>query len=413
MKIILISAYACNPQGSLQLHPGEDLTGWMFIKQISRYHRTIIITHSYNKSGILEGLKKEKIPNASFRYLDLPLWLRILYKIEFAQRIYYYIWQFKAWRLAKWIHKDVHFDLAQHLTFGNDWIPSFIGAFLPVPFIWGPVGGGQRTPKELKPEYTIYGRFAENIRSLVQWFGRHDYVRNRCLKRASAILVCNKETLDKVPEKYSQKASLFPVNGIAVEDLGSKPKTRKNSDKFRIISAGRLHRLKGFSLAIRAFAMFEKKYPDSELTIFGEGPEGSRLLYLIRSLKLESKVFLLPWQPRKIVLEKMRSSHIFLFLSFRDGGGAVVVEAMASSLPVVCLNSGGPSYHIDKEWGIKINPNPKNKVILDTVEALEKIYQNELLRVSMGESARNRAEEYYLWDRMGERLMQIYEQVSP
>ena len=97
----------------------------------------------------------------------------MVYKIEFGQRIYYYLWQIKAWRVARRLHKEMGFDIAHHVTFGNDWIASYIGAFLPVPFICGPVGG-QRTPRQLWSEYTAYGRFAEAARNIAQWFGRRD-----------------------------------------------------------------------------------------------------------------------------------------------------------------------------------------------------------------------------------------------
>ena len=49
---VLVSAYACNPTGSIQLHPGEDLTGWKLVQQLSRFHDVYMITHSYNRDGV-------------------------------------------------------------------------------------------------------------------------------------------------------------------------------------------------------------------------------------------------------------------------------------------------------------------------------------------------------------------------
>ena len=171
---ILVSAYACNPTSSLQLHPGEDITGWRQVGQIRRFHKVWVITHSYNRDGVEKARSAGEYPDVVFHFLDLGAFLGLLYKAEIGQRIYYYLWQIKAWRVARRLHR-IGFDLAHHVTFGNDWIGSFIGAFLPVPYIHGPVGGGQRTPRPLLAEYTRYGRFAEGVRETAQWVGRSDY----------------------------------------------------------------------------------------------------------------------------------------------------------------------------------------------------------------------------------------------
>ncbi|MGB8951129.1 MAG: glycosyltransferase [Candidatus Aminicenantales bacterium] len=405
---VLVSAYACNPMSSLQLHPGEDITGWRIVEQISRFHDVSVITHSYNRDGVDQALQKRPLSGVRFYFLDLPAWMRILYKIEFAQRIYYYLWQIKAWRFARVLHRQVRFDLAHHVTFGNDWIPSFIGALLPVPFIHGPVGGGQKTPKLLRKEYTLYGRFAETVRNVVQWFGRKDYFRRRCLRRARAILVCNRETRAKIPAKYSGKIFGFPVNGISTDEIRLNFSRPPSGELFRVLTAGRMHRLKGFALAIRAFALFVRTHPESEFVIIGKGPEESRLRRLIRELELAHQVRMIPWLPREKLLHAMFASHVMVFPSFRDGGGAVVVEAMAVGKPVVCLDSGGPGFHVQPEWGIKIRPGKPDVVAEEISIALERLSGNKELRESLGRAARKRVEEFYLWEKLGERLQEIY-----
>jgi glycosyltransferase involved in cell wall biosynthesis len=308
------------------------------------------------------------------------------------------------------LHKEVGFDIAHHVTFGNDWIPSFIGAFLPVPFIWGPVGGGQDTPRELRREYSLYGRLAEQTRRTAQWFGRRDLVRRRSLARAKAVLVCNRETKAKMPKKYEHKVLFFPVNGISEEDLMIPGDVSGNGSEFRVLTAGRLHPLKGFALAVRSFERFSKTCPDSTLVILGEGPEEDRLRRLVQRLGIESQVRFLSWLPREDVLREMSSCSVFLFPSFRDGGGAVVVEAMACGRPVVVLNSGGPGLHIEEPWGFCIEPKRPEDVEREISKALELLYVNPGLRTQMGDAARKRAKEYYLWDRLGERLRNIYEE---
>ena len=172
-----------------------------------------------------------------------------------------------------------------------------------------------------------------------------------------------------------------------------------------------MHRLKGFELAVKAFHLFAGNNSDAEMIIIGRGPEKKRIENLILELNLEDRVFVLDWMERKDLFKQMRRSDVFLFASFRDGGGAVVVEAMASGLPVICLNTAGPGFHIKDKFGIKIQPNSTDYVIAEMAKALDRLSNNEQLRAEMGEAARKRAREYYEWTKLGSRMIEIYSKI--
>lgn len=409
---VLVSAYACNPLSSSKLHPGEDITGWRLMMQLSRFFDLHVISDTYNKEGVESFLAREKLDGVKFHFIALPPGFQWLYRIAFGKRIYYYLWQISAWRLAVKLHRQFNFAAAHHLTFGNYWIPSFIGAFLPVPFIWGPLGGGQRVPTSFLREYTLGRRLGENCRQIAQWFGRNVLVPSRkCLKKAKVILVCNEETRLKIPKKYLGKVYFFPVNGIAEDELAPRSSPGGGGGEFLILSAGRLDALKGFSIAIRAFSLFAKSSTDAILEIVGDGPEEDKLKELARLLRIDHRVRFTPWLKREDLILKMRSCQIFLFPSFRDGGGAVVVEAMASAKPIIGLNIGGPGFHIQPEWGIKIEPYDPEYVTKEIAVALKILYNDTDLRTKMGEAANRRAKEYYLWPKLGDRLRDIYQAV--
>lgn len=406
---VLISAYAFNPSSSEHLHPGEDLFGWKMVEQISRNHQVWVITESYNQDSVLEALEQEGSRNISIIFVQLPLNLRkIFYKVGFAQRIYYYLWQFLAWLKARKLHRKLHFDLAHHLTFGNYWIPSFIGAFLPLPFLWGPVGGGQQIPKPLMREFSLGGKISEYFRTGAQWISCRQFIWKRCLRRACLILVCNRETKQKIPLKYRARVRYFPVNGIDSQFIKQKPLEKKNGQNFVIMMAGRLHRLKGFSLGLRAFSHFAKMNPSTKLIIVGKGPEKTRLVKLANALGVISKVEFFPWLSREELLERMKEIDVFLFPSFRDGGGAVVIEAMACGKPVICLDAGGPGFHIEKDWGIKITPGHPQIIIQEISEALRKLSTDNFYRRKLGEAARQRVAEIYTWEKLGIKMEDLY-----
>jgi glycosyltransferase involved in cell wall biosynthesis len=219
--------------------------------------------------------------------------------------------------------------------------------------------------------------------------------------------------MGSIPSKWAHKALLFPVNGISSNDLALTTPTDNDHPGFQVISAGTLIRVKGFGLAIKCFKRFVDKYPDADLTIVGSGPEEPRLRELVRRSNLQSKVQFLPAIPRDELLRKLRSQDVFLFPSLRDGGAAVVIEAMAAGKPVVCLDTGGPDMHVTEQCGVKIPAVSPQQAVRDLADALERLYLDQGLRLKQGRAARQRAQEVYHWDRLGERLMEIYRRALP
>jgi len=323
------------------------------------------------------------------------------------------------------LHRQVKFDVFHHVTYANDWMASFLGALLPVPYLRGPGGGAHRTPPAFLAEYNFMARFWEKVRSVGQWVLRHDPFYMRGQRRARALLLCNREAQEAVPARLKSKVQLFPVNGISSEDLqvlsGSNGdgkaaapevlRARSRDSVYRVFSAGKLLSLKGYAFAIRAFARFAERHLDVQFTIVGDGPERARLEELVREKGLDGKVRLEKWMPRKDVLGLMGHADAFLFPSLRDGGGAVVVEAMAAGIPVICMDLAGPGLHITEECGIKIPARSPDEAIDLMAQALEKLYVDNDLRLKMGRAGRARAEEVYSWDHLGDRLARIYQEV--
>jgi len=104
---------------------------------------------------------------------DLPRPLRFSKHWPGGVYIYYYIWQFLAYLQARQLHRQIGFGLVHHVTFCMYWLPSFM-AMLDVPFVWGPVGGGESAPKTFRRTFTVRGRIYETLRDLAQVLGTID-----------------------------------------------------------------------------------------------------------------------------------------------------------------------------------------------------------------------------------------------
>ena len=134
--------------------------GWNWVRQIARFHEVWVITRANNRVAIEKSLAKEPLPNVHWVYFDLPRWARFWKKGERGLYLYYHLWQLGAYFVGKKLHREARIDLIHHATFVNHWMPSFL-ALLPVPFVWGPVGGGESAPRAFRRCFSLRGKVYE------------------------------------------------------------------------------------------------------------------------------------------------------------------------------------------------------------------------------------------------------------
>ncbi len=403
---VLITAYACEP------HKGsEPGVGWNWAKQIARFAEVHVITRANDRKVIEEELLKSPVSNLYFHYYDVPKWLSFWKKKTRGLYLYYLLWQFGAYRLAKKIHTKEKFDIVHNLTFGNIWLPTFM-PFLGISFIWGPVGGGEQVPKEFRHNYSVIARFQELLRDVVLSVLRFNPLFLLTSKKSTLIIARTKVTFKKIPFSHQKKTLTMIETGIkalAPFSIISSNYGEKNS--IHIISVGRLIHLKGFDLAIKAFARAFRSKNGAKLIIIGDGPDRKRLQKIASKEGVAEKVIFMGYLNHNDTLQYMAESSIFLFPSLKEGGAWVLFEALMLGLPIVCLDIAGAGEVVPNECGIKIKPITYKQTINDLAEALLKLANDPELRKRMGEAGRKRIEEHYTWDKKGEVIKKIYEKV--
>lgn len=112
-----------------------------------------------------------------------------------------------------------------------------------------------------------------------------------------------------------------------------------SSRRRRVLAVGRLVPEKNQAALLRAFALVEDDYPDTDLWIAGDGPLRGELESLRDELGLAGRAFLMG--ERHDVPELMRSADLLVLSSRVEGFGLVVAEAMASGALVVATDVGG------------------------------------------------------------------------
>ena len=401
---VLLSAYACAPgRGS------EPEVGWNWMQQWARTNDVWVITRANNRARIEEGLRAHPAPRATFIYLDLPKQLRFWKNLPGGLQVYYYFWQFFAYRKARKLHRDVGFNLVHHVTFCTYWLPSFM-ALIGVPFIWGPVGGGESTPKSFRPALGLRGRLYEFFRDLAQSIGEMDPSVRITARRASLALATTEETAERLVRMGAKQVHVLPQIGISREQLEHiAPAQQRWEGRLRLLSAGNLLHLKGFHLALRAIAQVRDTVPLPEYTIFGKGPEREALVQLAKELGVSDRVRFLDPIPREQLMREMAGFDAMIHPSLHDSGAFVCLEAMTAGCVVICLDLGGPALQVTNETGIKVPAVSPDQAVNDLAAAIERLAGDAELRKRMACAARKRVENNFLWDKKLDCLREIYE----
>lgn len=405
---VLVSAYACEPNGG-----SEATIGWKFVNEIAVNNKVWVITRESNK-GSIERIEQTYIhPNIRWLYFDYPPMIRFWKRGARGLRLYYYLWQIGIYFKLRKINKEINFDIVHHVTFVNYWLPSFL-SFLPVPFIWGPVGGGESVPYQLYKNFSLKHKIFELLRNFGQAIHAFNPILRFNAKRTTLAIAANNETADKMRKIGYKK--LVILSQVAIDDeqleiLGSHE--FKNSDSFRFYSVGRLIPLKGLSFAIRAFYDLSKKIDNNsvEYLIIGDGEQKGQLSEMIRNLNLTHQVKLLGFKKQPEVFEIMKTCDVLVFPSLHDSGGLVVTEALAAGKPVICLDTGGPGFQVTRETGIKIPVKSQEQITHDLEMAMRTLYENRNLRYKMGNAGRESVRNKFTWIKKAEIIQKHYDQI--
>jgi len=147
-----------------------------------------------------------------------------------------------------------------------------------------------------------------------------------------------------------------------------------SSDK-TLISIGRLSKQKNFSFLINAFHNLQKKKPNLNLVIIGDGENKKKLEDQIQRLNLNEKVFLLGF--KKNIFDYLKNSKMFILPSLWEDPGFVLVEAGYMNLTILssdCPN--GPKELLsNKKNGFLFKTNSFEDFI-ENFEIIENLNKN-------------------------------------
>ncbi len=174
-------------------------------------------------------------------------------------------------------------------------------------------------------------------------------------------------------------------------------------DKISILYVGRIAAEKNLPLLINSLKVLNKKYKEKiELIITGDGPE----LKKVKEDAPENVIFT-GFKKGPELSKIYASADIFAFPSVTETYGNVVIEAMASELPVLAVMAGGVKENLINNYnGLAC----QNNDVEEFSSKLEKLIINDNLRKSLGHNARQYALEQS-WDHVFAKLHNSYQKV--
>ena len=417
---ILLSAYACIPnKGS------EYGLGWNWATNLAKSGNNVwVLTREANRAFIESELGK--LPYSDrlhFIYFDLPKYMQWNFWSKFWKSKlglivywhiwhypYHFLWQYGAYRYVKNTYSKDSFDVAHHITFSTIRRYSFLGR-LGIPFIFGPVGGGDRAPIKLRSCFRIRSWIYDFMRDIGIYVTKFNPLMWLLYKQAMRIYVTTPSSLALIPRRYRKKARVKLELGCRPLNSGvSLVHEVEDMKGIKFLYVGRFIYWKGMYYGIGAFSKLLESHPAASLTIVGSGPEEEEWKKLSRSLNLEGKINWVSWVEQHELSKIYLEHDVLLFPSLHDSGGNVVLEALTHGLPVICLDLGGPAVMVDETCGRIVNTYKKgpDQVITGLCHYMSDLAESNSTIAELSRGAIERSKEYE-WDRVVE---DIYKELT-
>jgi glycosyltransferase involved in cell wall biosynthesis len=178
-------------------------------------------------------------------------------------------------------------------------------------------------------------------------------------------------------------------------------KYKIKDEEILLLYVGRISVEKDLDILFDAYREIQNAHNNIKLIVAGEGP-------LMGKFKTENPgVIFTGYMKGEALAELYASSDIMTFPSSTETLGNVVLEAMASGIPVVGVNSGGVKENIIDGWN-GIMCKPRNTA--SYYEGIKRFIENREYRLLLGENARHFALSKD-WDQVFEKLVRDYSEM--
>jgi len=407
----------------------ECSSGWNVVRGLSKYHDLTIVyakTNQFETENYEEQINNFFISNsitkdAIFIALAQPRITKLIAslnkyisnkKSSTGNSILYFLaykfWQKKAYKLFLLEDKKNNFEIVHQFNALSFREPGYLYK-ADVPLFWGPVSGLDNMPFSFLVKFPFTMAIKNLTRNISNDFQFYMSGRiKKTIKKAKTIYAVTNEDYIKLHKLNSNTFNLLDV-GATIKDYNIKRTFNKSNEKLRCIWVGRLDRLKALDILIECIHQSEKLQQSIEISIVGDGVYKDEYVdlcnkYMLTNIKFIGSV------DKVIVDELMTNSHILIHTSIKEAASAVILEGLASGLPVICHDAFGMSHAITDTCGIKIIFKNKRESIFGFKKALEQFLDNPNLVENLSDGSYKRAVELS-WNSLVQKISNDYAKI--
>jgi glycosyltransferase involved in cell wall biosynthesis len=244
------------------------------------------------------------------------------------------------------------------------------------------------------------------------------FLEGRLMGRASGVIAVSDAVGRDISRRFppmSERVRVIP-NGIDPSRFSTllPPERCEEKKRWGLASegpvlgyVGRLEeKTKKLTHLIESFAHLKKSNPTAILLIVGDGPDRKMMeAFIIRKGLSDAVLFV---GAQKNVENFYPLMDVYVQPSISEGFGLSLIEAMASSLPIVATKTGGiPEIVVDGETGILVSPG--NSLVL--ARAIEDLLSDRNLAWRMGNAGRKRVEKLFGFQGVLGKIEALYQSV--
>jgi glycosyltransferase involved in cell wall biosynthesis len=391
---ILMVAHGCDGTDV-----GESWSSFQWASRISDRHCVTLLTQrKRDRKSCREQLPKVKV----IEWDDLP----ILGKFErFNSMLKPGYFSFFM-RARRWIRASLnagqHFDLAHQVSPIAPRYPSpLVGSG--IPFIIGPLAGGLRTPGPLAEScgrLPWYTRLRNTDKARMQF----DPLLRDTYRNANRIIGVAPYVREMLPDVAEDRFLIASETGV--KEIATLPKQIPTDSPIRLLFVGRIVRNKGVREAIKAFKQLKNK-ERYEFHIVGKGED----LQACRDLAQEAPIIFHGQVSRARVNTLYKKGHVFVFPSYREPSGNVILEALSHGLPCIVCDNGGPGYVVTDACGVRVPSSKPSDYIRNIADAIHKLTASSTHYESTSANALKRAQSWGHWNKKIEWINKVYDDV--
>lgn len=408
MLKVIVNAYACSP--NMGSEPGM---AWNWCVNLAKYCELHIITEGEFRNKIeMALLTLPQKNNMHFYYNPVSDKIRKMCWNQGDWRFYKYYrkWQWKAYLMAEEIIKQHHIDIMHQLNMIGFREPGYLWTIKDIPFVWGPIGGLKQFPTAYLEGCGLKMKLFNHIKNIINIVQvKFDKRIDKAFNRADLLI-------SSIPDSYKAIKRYKGLDSIIIPETGCFDTQENiiknfNDECLHIMWVGKFDFRKQLPLALRILKATHNS--TFHLDVYGSGNERQvkEAHNLSKNLKLEQVITWHGNQPNNIVIEAMKKSHIFLFTSISEDTSTVVLEAISNQLPVVCFDTCGMGYVIDKSIGIKVPLSTPQQSVNDFARILNKLENNRNLLKKMSVNCIEKRKELS-WESKTNKVIELYKTIT-